>query len=395
MNKGIKIIVDIIMTIALLLLMSLVTTGIQLHEILGLGVFVLFIFHKYLNRAWIVSVSNAIFCKPSSRQKIKKVNHKTKIIYLLDAVILAFVTVTTLTGVFISQALFPGLFPTHAVSFWTPIHFSASYGALILISVHIGVHWKYIMQAFRKMFYLGDGNTTRAWVMRIIAIGMILLGIRFSASKQVGLTLVTPFLTSKESETLISAQTVSQIESQKYLAAQTTATDSMTLEEFLGKTICTLCGKHCSLLRPRCSRGVRKAQEATVEFQVLQSNNITETSSSQEFSQPNETTSSEVIENNTDTDIHAENGTEESSTTTSSNECSTETASSSVECTETTSEETTNSTTASVATSTSPSSSNPFEDSSLAFIPIMSMYIGGAHYVVSLTEKVKKTKKKI
>lgn len=38
------------------------------------------------------------------------------------------------------------------------------------------------------------------------------------------------------------------------------------LEEFLSKLNCTACGKHCSLLSPRCGRGQMQAQQAEEEY---------------------------------------------------------------------------------------------------------------------------------
>ena len=38
------------------------------------------------------------------------------------------------------------------------------------------------------------------------------------------------------------------------------------LEDFLSKLTCTGCGKHCSLLYPRCGRGNMQAQQAEEEY---------------------------------------------------------------------------------------------------------------------------------
>ena len=41
------------------------------------------------------------------------------------------------------------------------------------------------------------------------------------------------------------------------------------LEEFLSGMNCTGCGKHCSLLSPRCGRGEAQAEQAQYEYEQL------------------------------------------------------------------------------------------------------------------------------
>lgn len=346
MNKGTKILVDIIMTAAMLLLMSLTTTGILWHELLGVGIFLLFFFHKFLNWKWIHSVTKGIF----KSSKEKRVNFKTKGMYALNTAILFFVTVATFTGIWISQSLFTYISALNGnLEFWTSVHFSASYASLILISVHIGFHWKSMIIAFKKMFDLREENKARTLVVRFFAMILVVLGIKFSISKQVGEIIVTPFLPSKlvETQTYIQATTV--IESQTYMATQTTANDSITLEEFLGKMICTLCNKRCSLLNPRCSKGIRKVREATAQYQAM----INESATSTAAATPTSQASSSSTSNSTTVQTSSESASQNNENTTGIAEVLAD------------------------------------DNSAFTFIPIMSVYIAGSHYLVSLSNKRK------
>ena len=49
--------------------------------------------------------------------------------------------------------------------FWTNIHISSAYLGLVLISVHIGMHWNSIMCAFRKMFKINIKVTGQDFLM--------------------------------------------------------------------------------------------------------------------------------------------------------------------------------------------------------------------------------------
>jgi hypothetical protein len=51
-----KIIIDILMTVLLLLSMSYLLVGEEMHEWIGSGLFLLFIVHHILNRKWFTTV---------------------------------------------------------------------------------------------------------------------------------------------------------------------------------------------------------------------------------------------------------------------------------------------------------------------------------------------------
>ena len=42
--------------------------------------------------------------------------------------------------------------------------------------------------------------------------------------------------------------------------------EEVSLEEYLSGLFCNQCGRHCSLLSPRCGRGVEQASAAEAEF---------------------------------------------------------------------------------------------------------------------------------
>lgn len=351
-NRTYKIITDIVMTTGLLLLMSLATTGLMIHELLGIGIFLLFFFHKFLNRAWIVSVTKHIFRHADSKKPIPA---KTKVTYILDFIILIFVTTTVLTGISISRELLPFLSALNKnIELWTPVHLASSYVSLILISIHLGLHWKYLMNLFKKMFRVYSGNAAQPVILRILAAGLVIIGIRYSMDKKISEILVAPFVNSKETQSEQYIQSTETVTKTTYLAAETTASDETTLEDYLGNLFCNGCHRHCSLLYPQCGRGVSQAEEATAEYEATVKDQGT----------TSESTSSENISENTTEDTTedtTENSTEESSEI----------------ITENSSEE-------------SGDSKLPFSDTAIPFIPIMSIYIAGTHYTVSLLEKISK-----
>lgn len=44
------------------------------------------------------------------------------------------------------------------------------------------------------------------------------------------------------------------------------AEETVSLEDYLGSLFCSGCGRHCSLLSPRCGKGENQASQAAEEY---------------------------------------------------------------------------------------------------------------------------------
>ena len=93
-----KILLDIIMTIAYILLMDLTLTGFLLHEVYGLITIGMIALHLWLNWKWVKGVT-ANMAKEGTKTK-------TKIMYWLNVLIFTFMSIIAISGVFISKILF-------------------------------------------------------------------------------------------------------------------------------------------------------------------------------------------------------------------------------------------------------------------------------------------------
>lgn len=132
------------MTCILLLLFYTSVTGLFLHELLGLGLFLLFCLHVVLNRNWIRGILT---------RRIK--NAKTKGMLLLDCILLVTVLGTTFSGLLISRNLLA--FIQKDRIFRTEFHQLFAYTMLLLTGLHIGFHWNRVLMRFRKIFSIKKG----------------------------------------------------------------------------------------------------------------------------------------------------------------------------------------------------------------------------------------------
>lgn len=312
-----KYFLDLMMTVLFILLMDTAITGMQPHELLGLSVCGLFVIHNVLNAKWIRTVASKLFDK--------RFKPLTKFMFILDAVILVDVLMIASSGVLISTELFSFVLTDRL--FWVTVHHIAAYGGLILISIHIGLHWKSILGAARKLSGIRSQSRLRTFLLRTLALTIAILGIRSSVGLSFGTKLFpfksndtentafsdsTPLADSvnaktetaetepqtvllyeqhasgddseeeyefheedeedrEEDETFYSGSTNTASSSTGIVASSTLDASNPTLNEYLGSLRCTGCSKHCLLLYPQCSVGVRQAENATQTYNSLYS----------------------------------------------------------------------------------------------------------------------------
>ena len=133
-RNNVKLVLDIVMTIGFVLMFKKNVLGLSFHEIGGIVVCLLFIVHKLLNKYWIITVSKNLFKKETPI--------KTKIQYIVDILLLIDMIVILFTGIGISKKTFKAIafLPGSAI----PIHFLTGGIGLILVGIHVGLHWKWI-----------------------------------------------------------------------------------------------------------------------------------------------------------------------------------------------------------------------------------------------------------
>ena len=127
MQKKLRMIVDIIMFILFLILMRYHITGNQVHEILGIITFLLFIFHHILNFKWYQTLPKGKY----TRQRV--------ISTIVDFLLLIDMLCIMISAIMISSFAFSFLnIPT--TMFSRGLHLSSTAWGLFLIGIHLGLH---------------------------------------------------------------------------------------------------------------------------------------------------------------------------------------------------------------------------------------------------------------
>lgn len=135
-----KLILDVLMFTTLMLLYSKNVISLTFHELAGLIVLFVMLFHVLINGKW--------FCAVTKRMFDKSFSAKTKVLWITDFLLLVCTLSMLVTSFLISKALLPGFLGGHNAVI--PYHFFFAAIFLILLGIHVGFHFKYIANVISK-----------------------------------------------------------------------------------------------------------------------------------------------------------------------------------------------------------------------------------------------------
>lgn len=160
-----KLAVDILMTLALLFVMGYQFWGEAPHELVGTGMFLLFIIHHILNRHWY--------------KKIFKGRYNTQRVLTLCIGFLLLVSMLAqiYSAVVMSRYVFDFLPFSGNMSLARRLHILGAYWGFLLMSLHLGIHWNMILGLFRKTARIKKNTKTRSIILFIIGAVIACYGI--------------------------------------------------------------------------------------------------------------------------------------------------------------------------------------------------------------------------
>ena len=121
--------IDAAMTVVLLLLMGYSRIGETAHEWLGIGMLGLFVLHHVLNRKWIARLFHGRYTPFRIARTI-----------LVCAAFLSLCG-SGISGIMVSRHVFLFLGVSRGTSFARQMHMLCGYWNLVLLSLHLGLHW--------------------------------------------------------------------------------------------------------------------------------------------------------------------------------------------------------------------------------------------------------------
>lgn len=144
----VRAILDIFFFLLMVLVLIPQSTGIPIHEWASFIILLPFFLHLIINWNWIST---------NSTKLVKGQLKKTTFDYFFNWVLYFFMITVTVSGIVISEAALP-VFGIHFKpdNFWSVIHNVSATLFMVLLGVHLALHWKWIKGAIRKLKIKSD-----------------------------------------------------------------------------------------------------------------------------------------------------------------------------------------------------------------------------------------------
>lgn len=171
-RKTIKMLLDIVMTIALLFLMAFQVTGDTYHEWIGAGMLLLFVIHNGLNWNWY----RAAFKGKYSLQRVLRT--------VINLAALVAIVLTGYSGIVMSRHVFAFLTIAGGLATARQLHLAGSYWSFVLMSIHLGMHWIMLTGKMKMSEKSNDNQDEKKhsqkivilWALRIAAFAVAIYG---------------------------------------------------------------------------------------------------------------------------------------------------------------------------------------------------------------------------
>jgi cytochrome b len=140
-----KLWMDILIFIAFLVLMEPHSSGLPIHEWLGLSMLAAITIHLLLSWDWITELT---------RRFLGKLGMQNRVNYILNWLLFIDGTLLIVSGLMISEVALPSLgikLPTGFL--WRRLHDLSANIALVILGVHTALHWSWVVNTFGKYLF--------------------------------------------------------------------------------------------------------------------------------------------------------------------------------------------------------------------------------------------------
>lgn len=145
-----RVFLDIFFFVLMVLVLVPQSTGIALHEWLSFVIIIPFFLHLLLNWNWIVTNSKKLFSR------------KIKFDYVFNWLLYIVMLLVTVSGIVISEAALPSIGINFTITpFWTMLHNASATLIIVLLGIHLALHWKWIVATIKKLHLVADFHHTK------------------------------------------------------------------------------------------------------------------------------------------------------------------------------------------------------------------------------------------
>jgi hypothetical protein len=134
------------------------------HEIFGTAMFALLAWHIVVNRLWFKNLFRGRY------------DGRRVFIVALHLLLIINMIILLVTSIAISKSLFSAL-PIPDSIYMREVHWFSAYWVMVIVGIHLGLHWARVMASSRSMLGLSSTNAARTRLLRLAAVLLTGLGI--------------------------------------------------------------------------------------------------------------------------------------------------------------------------------------------------------------------------
>ena len=151
-----KLFLDIALFVAFLITMDPRFSGLAIHEWLSIAAAATVIVHLLLSWSWIVNVTRRFFAKATNGARV---NYVLNWLLFIDGILIM------LSGIMISESAMPALGIVLPMNFaWRRLHDMSANLSLLIMGVHLAMHWTWIVTTFKRVFLSGGKTQQTAMI---------------------------------------------------------------------------------------------------------------------------------------------------------------------------------------------------------------------------------------
>ncbi len=141
-STQIQLLADIVLFVGIVWALMPQATGIPLHEWGSLLVIIPFLVHLVLDWQWIVA---------TTKRFLKRQPGEVRFNYFWNWFQFVMMVIASFSGILISNAALPALgIPIVVDPFWLEIHLFSANSVMIMLGVHLAMHWQWITANFKR-----------------------------------------------------------------------------------------------------------------------------------------------------------------------------------------------------------------------------------------------------
>ena len=207
-----------------------------------------------------------------------KAGPKGKAALAINIILPVFAIMMLISSVAISTELLPGISAKFTSELWVPVHIVCAAGLLVCVFIHVCMHAGMISAFIGQYTESHALQVMKSAGLRVMAFLFALLVIKSSFTSMTDAVSLLPSgdrnrteldMSSNQQSTETITEDNDSGDQDGYvieIEPEPEPEETVSLEDYLSTLYCTGCGRHCSLLAPRCGKGEHQASQATDEY---------------------------------------------------------------------------------------------------------------------------------